>query len=103
MRKLTSTRLLTALATGLFLLLAGAALQAEPVSLVGELVQDDDGNYLLVEESSGDSIALKASIELPATALEDHAGTMVEVTGEWSETEDSRYFIVSKIQPSSSS
>jgi hypothetical protein len=101
MKKLSSTRILAALAAFALLAFAGTALQAEQVTLVGELVQDDAGDYLLVEESSGDSIAVRASSDLPMTALSDHVGHRVQLTGDWIENEDSRYFVVSKVEPSS--
>lgn len=88
-----------ALAAVLLVLAPAATLMAaneeEEVSLTGQLTTDEAGAYVLIEQESGDSIALRGVSELA-----DHVGSMVKVTGKWAEdSEGYKYFEVSKVAP----
>ena len=98
MKKFPST-IFAALAAFLVLAFAGTAVHADgdkdPITLVGELAESEAGGYLLIEQESGDSIAVSGSV-----MFGDHVGETVKLTGKWVEEEDGyRSFKVSKIEP----
>jgi hypothetical protein len=94
-------RVVAGLAVGL-VVLAGIGLAAadnetgETTSLVGCLDEDVSGSFTLVEQESGDRIALESSEDL---RLEDHVGHTIKVTGKWIDDEEQyrHYFQVSAI------
>jgi hypothetical protein len=94
-------RVVVGLAVGL-VVLAGVGLAAanekagETTSLVGCLDTDAGGSITLVEQESGEQVALKGANDV---RLDDHVGHTVKVTGKWIEDEKQyrRYFEVSAI------
>lgn len=95
-------RLMVALAVGL-LALASAGLAAaddktgETTSLVGCLDKDVGGAFTLIEQESGDRVAIEGSSK--DVRLDDHVGHTVKITGQWVDDENlyRRYFEVSSI------
>lgn len=91
-----------AVAAGLFAL-AGSGLAiadnkaGESTSLLGCLDKDVGGSFTLVEQESGDRIAIESSAE--DVRLDDHVGHTVKVTGQWVDDEKQyrRYFEVAAI------
>ncbi len=72
---------------------------AEEVTLTGRLSGDEESGYMLIEQESGETIALKGPRELAS-----HVGSTVTVTGKWAEdTQGNRYFAVSKVEKASTS
>lgn len=79
-------------------LLAEAPDERMETTLTGRLSQNVGGEYVLVEEESGDQIRLAASDEL-GYELEDHVGSQVKVAGEWvQDSTGEQIFQVSKVE-----
>lgn len=93
-------RVTTGFAAFLFALLAltSVAVHAAPVEITGALSQTDDGTFILLDRSSGETVTLKASA---GVNLAEHVGTKVKLTGEWTKTDDGAYFSVTKVAPGS--
>lgn len=67
--------------------------EEEPITLIGTVSVDGAGGYVLVEEQSGDSIALRGP-----SRLADFAGAFVKVSGRWVDDPDGAYFMVATIE-----
>lgn len=63
-------------------------------SLTGQLSKNIDGDFLLVEQESGDQVLLKGSEQ----QLEDHVGHSVTVTGKWDKEAEKDCFRVSRVE-----
>ncbi len=67
----------------------------EEVTLLGQLSEDADGGYVLVDPESGDEVSLRGQEE----ALAEHLGSAVAVTGRWAEDDEAGpYFAVSAVE-----
>ncbi|MGH9380140.1 MAG: hypothetical protein ACRD2Z_05960 [Thermoanaerobaculia bacterium] len=67
----------------------------EETTLTGQLSTDEQGGYVLIEEASGESVSLVASMD-----LSQHVDATVNVTGKWAEDEEgNRVFEVSSVEP----
>jgi hypothetical protein len=73
--------------------LQAATAQAPAVTLIGLLSVDANGDYVLVEEQSGDSIMLRGPAKLA-----DHIGETVKVTGMWVDASEDSYFEVTAVE-----
>jgi len=73
----------------------GAIGEEAEETLTGQLSWNEDtGNYVLVEQESGDEIRLEGPDELT-----DHLGETVQVTGQWAkDDEGNSYFKVSSVE-----
>jgi hypothetical protein len=101
MKSLQRTASFLALAL-LVLTPVGAALAADDgdekmkTTLIGQLSQDAGGAYVLVEQESGDQVALEGAAE----DLAQHIGAKVKVSGEWAkDPEGNEIFRVSEVEP----
>jgi hypothetical protein len=95
-------RLASLLALALLVLTPVAALASEDgddkmkTTLIGQLSQDAGGAYVLVEQESGDQVALEGAAE----DLAQHIGAKVKVSGEWAkDPEGNEIFRVSEVEP----
>lgn len=74
---------------------AATARAEEEITLTGQLSTDEQGGYVLIEQASGDSIALVSSM-----ALAEYVDNTVNVTGKWAEdAEGNQTFEVSSVEP----
>lgn len=62
------------------MVMAGEEHAGAETTLTGLLNSTEDGGYVLIEQASGESIALTGS-----ASLADHVGSNVTVTGTWAE------------------
>ena len=63
-------------------------------TLTGQLSKNTDGDFLLVEQESGDQVLLKGSEQ----QLEEHVGHAVTVTGKWDKEVGKDCFRVSSVE-----
>ena len=61
----------------------------DEINLIGRLSTDDAGGYVLIEEESGDWVALAG----PETLFESHVGATVRITGHWAEDETGERYV----------
>lgn len=66
-------------------------------TLTGQLSKTDDGNYVLTEQASGDSVRLQGSEQ----ELAKHVDSTVTVTGTWKTDDDGDYFQVQSVRAAS--
>jgi hypothetical protein len=67
--------------------------QEAGMTLTGMLSIDGNGGYVLIEEQSGDSVALQGP-----QGLADHLGSTVKVSGRWVDDPDGTYFLVKRVE-----
>lgn len=69
----------------------------EEVTLTGQLSNDEQGGFVLIERESGDSIALESAMDLAA-----YVDSTVNVTGTWNQDAAGNLtFQVSHVEPAS--